>query len=363
MGGAFIFLPLGISWCQTNHPSLKSYRANLARSTTDSARAYWAINLGEAFLNYQNDSAIHYFQRSIQLAEASKSRILQRLAYLKLGREYLFYTDFLSTIDMLNKAETLGRSMPVDSIQLEIQIMKARAYRSSGQYDTGLRLCLELLNKYQYKQHHWPQQLALLHAELGIIHLHLHHFDESKQYFLEQLALSRMSRNKRSILIAFGNLGTLYGENNRFEEAEACFRQSYELAMQINPPILLGYVYLNFGELAMHRKRYKAAIAYIKRSLHYTDNYTIDRGYAYLMLATCYQENQQYLEALQQINQAIRIYHSTASLQPEQEALSLKAKLLSQLGLFKAAFAISERAHQFGDSLFGLNKEKSIAQI
>ncbi|WP_445422176.1 tetratricopeptide repeat protein, partial [Arsenicibacter rosenii] len=69
----------------------------------------------------------------------------------------------------------------------------------------------------------------MLNAELGVIHLHLHHFAESKRYFLNQLALSKKSQDKRLILIALGNLGTLYGANNRFNEAETCFRQSYEI--------------------------------------------------------------------------------------------------------------------------------------
>lgn len=358
-----VCLSVSISFGQANHFSPDRNPATLAASKTDSFRAYRAIKLGDGFLNYNSDSAIYYYRQAARLADASKIRILRRLAYLKLGNEYLFYTDYETTINLLDKAEALGRPFPVDSTQLEILIVKARAFRSSGRYDTGLRLCLDLLNNYEHRQNQWPRQLALLHAELGVIHLHLHHFAASERYFQKQLALSKKSGDKRLVLIAFGNLGTLYGASNRFQEAERCFRRSYEIAGQFSRPILLGYVYINLGELAMHRKEYKAAISYLRHSLHYEDSYNIDKGYTYSLLARCYKESRQHTEALLHINQAIRIFHSIASLQDEQKAMSLKGFLLAQSGRFKDAYQISDQAQVLKDSLFGLEKEKAIAGI
>ena len=112
-----VCLSVSISFGQADHFSPDRNPATLAASKTDSFRACCAIKLGDGFLNYNSDSAIYYYRQAARLADASKSRILRRLAYLKLGNEYLFYTDYVTTINLLDKAEALGRPFPVDSTQ------------------------------------------------------------------------------------------------------------------------------------------------------------------------------------------------------------------------------------------------------
>ncbi|MCY7357078.1 MAG: tetratricopeptide repeat-containing sensor histidine kinase [Rudanella sp.] len=346
-------------------PAIGPLKADLGQPQPDSVRASRYLALGEAFLQFQFDSSLHYFRQSIALSKrGNKSRLLSR-GYLKLGYAYLRQGAAARSLPNLREAERLQSSPSPDSTHLEIRVLTAIATRSQGNYPRGLQLCLGILRDYELPHVPYYRQLGMAYTELGVIYDHLHQNDKALVYHRKRLAFSKKGTNRRDLLLAHINLGAFYSNIHRLTEAGQQYQYALTIARRYGYTGDITSILTNLGDLANQRHRFDEAISYHTENVRMAKQAVESEvlGWNLLMLARDYQALHRYPTALAYVNRAMVVYQTSPSADEFQQALTTKGQLLVQTGQYRQALRVVQEAQALKDSLMGLDKQKAIADV
>lgn len=344
--------------------AIESGKAALRASSSDSVRASRSLVLGNAFLQYNYDSAMRYIRQSITLGKATKNSPLMVRGYAALGYAHLRQGNAAGSLPYLRQAEQLHSHRARDSTALEIGILMAIAVRSQGNYADGLQRCLSLLRTYEPPHQPYPH-LGMVYTELGVIYDHLHQYDKAGTYHRKRLAFAKKSAKQRDVGVAYLNLGTFYTNIKQHDAAERYYRLALTLARRhgyLNDAVTL---LSNLGDLAHERHRYQEAIRRHTEALQLAMQFSEVQlhGWNLLMLARDHQALHQYSTALAYADRALTVYKIRPSVDVQQKALFTKAELLEQVGRYREALHITRQATLLRDSLMGREKQKAIAEV
>ncbi len=163
--------------------------------------------------------------------------------------------------------EALDIAQCCRSLPLELDALEALAdyKRSVSLYDearTHLEQILELADPQEHAAH-----VAEVHHKMGLFHHAKGHYEQAVTAYQRALGIRLTLRDPHALQATLTNLGGVYRETGRIDEAERSYRQAQECCHQHQHVRAESIITNNLGNLHAERAQYTQAISHYHRSL------------------------------------------------------------------------------------------------
>lgn len=278
------------------------------------------------YYKYASDSAIFYGKKGFELTKLRRDSIgLKRLnsfcLYLShASRDRGLIED--SKKWALKGIETAKLSSDND-IKNRLLSNLAITYRLTGNTKKALEILESIL-------HDTGKDDPELFSSIAICYLDLKNFE--KALFYQKKALNyyyKYTTNKnRSIAVTLMNIGAIYLDVYKDDEALVYFEKSLKIARQYNYPLIELNNMINIGEVLKEKKEYNKAIDNYKNilSLAKQKGYFKQQSFVYQSLKQIALERKNFKEALKYTEQNNRLNDSVNKLQKDKEISKLEVR-------------------------------------
>ena len=104
-----------------------------------------------------------------------------------------------------------------------------------------------------------PGSVATAWYQIGMVHRHARQFDQAEHAYRQSLALEVQQRHRAGEAKTLNELGTLYDDMGRLEEAATFYRQAADILTTLGNLINEGYVHNNLANTLLKLQRYDDA--------------------------------------------------------------------------------------------------------
>jgi CHAT domain-containing protein/Tol biopolymer transport system component/Tfp pilus assembly protein PilF len=182
--------------------------------------------------NYQK--AFRFQKESLKIAEEEKDKRQQAFIYNTLGLIYWTLNDSERALEHLNHslelAEEIRSTLDVASANNNIGLV----YRKDKKYEKSIEYFNKALKKDIELKSKWGQ--GYTHRNLGMSFMRLKQLDQAEPHIMQAIELSREIGNKTNLVKAMLEAGHLAIEKNTCDKAIVIFKQTEDLAKQLNIP-------------------------------------------------------------------------------------------------------------------------------
>ncbi len=234
----------------------------------ESLAAGGLLELGNSFLGRgQYDEAEKYFKQGIDLASANKVRRREAMGQFNLGSLYILKLrpdEGLALVEEALKYFRLGNYGREVSLCLG-QI--ARAHRRKGEYHAALTA---LGQKLELAQKGGDQpQIAAAYGEVGAVLSEEERFPEALENYDRALPINRTIANSINIAFNQANRGDILWKLGRYEEAQQALAEAMEIARQPETGYnqLIPEIQRSQAQMALTQRRFAEAKTLAETSL------------------------------------------------------------------------------------------------
>ena len=285
------------------------------------------------------EEARHLYERLLDLSgsdgELSSYEARRKaLLWVEIGWTWRYMADVARARECCERGEQILRAAGVATGPAwgRLRYEESSLYLLEGRYEDGLRSAREALALFEQQSaasepasdiHNTriqrtlagnPVDLGLAYGHMGQLASREGRRMEALRHLNTALTLFEQYDDKRRIAHVSCNLGNVYLKKAEYEQAQAAFRRSFNLAEQLGDDPLKSVIYSNFGELAAATGDLEESERWYRKALDLTV-LTNDREYISnwnSALATVLQEQGKLEEAAFCIRQALavgRAYH------------------------------------------------------
>jgi len=283
----------------------------------------------------------------LKKAEKNNNISLKQAVLFYVANHYYFTAQYIKSDSLYQHIIELGsKNKSKDTLSNLCKLRKAYVLQSMDKWDEAY----QILHKYLFEIQEKKDTTAWISALNGLGLHHEHHYlqDSALYYYKTALKLADKSNDEYQYAYLLNNIGLLKYQAQNYIQAEQDFRESYQKAIKIKHVRLQLHALNNLGITFIAEKKLDSAIIYLNILVDISKkyNYIRETGIAYHNLARCYQEKNQYTEAL-------RCFDSSASLiklLPE-KIYSIRpyngyASVYQSMGKYKEAILYAEKALQ-----------------
>jgi tetratricopeptide (TPR) repeat protein len=281
--------------------------------------------------------------------------------------EHIFGSDPLAALDYSQRASQLAKEIGNDSLLAQANRAQANALLHVGNYSQALDLYLSLV-KYGEVLHD-STVLVVGYGNIGNVYNFQHDYENALKNY--SIALNHFSPRETSTanLIRkanlLSNIGTIYDETKRFDEAEKYYGEALAIGKSMDNHEVIGNALNNTGTLHRDRGNDQLAIQY------YREAYEMRKRHGNLlgMSRSCYSIGLYYFEhnvldsAALYLESAIEQGLEIGALQTVSLAADTYYRVNKAIGNDSTALNALELSIQFRDSLFNEQTTKRIAQL
>lgn len=181
---------------------------------------------------------------------------------------------------------------------------------------------------------------------------------EAVAHYEQSLSAFKSTGDDRGCAIAYHNLGMASADEKRWDDADAHFQRSFDIAQTIGDLHLQGLGLLNHAEVHLARQDYDRARQNAETALGIFDQLgcKLDKADAYKVIGRAYRETHRYPLAESRLRSAMELAMGTGSILSEAEAsreLGLLYEVMGRkqeaLGFLNAAEDLFSRLNARGD--------------
>lgn len=157
---------------------------------------------------------------------------------------------------------------------------------------------------------------------------------EAMAHYQQSLSAFKGTGDDRGCAIAYHNLGMASADGERWDDAEAYFQRSLDIAQSIGDLHLQGLGLLNHAEVHLARRDYDQARQNAETALGIFDQLgcRLDKADAYKVIGRAYRETNRYPLAESRLRSAMELAVDTGSILSEAEASRELALLYEVMG-------------------------------
>ena len=356
----------------------------IAQLSPDESSVY--VDLGYAYENYGNpDKALENYLKAIELNAGQYAT-----AFLRAGIVYNRKADTKNANAMFDQAERLYRAGSNNEGLNEVFRQRGILFRNNGEYDQAkaqfqqsldasramgneaqqITALIELsflasrrglfseAESYAQQAVSFAQQKKLENLtaggllELGNAFLAKGDFEKAESYFSQAIQFARANKGRLSEAKGLTNLGGLYLQTLRIDEGLRMAQQALEFFQQENYPRLAAICLTHMGRAYRRKGDYSAAQKALNQKLELAKESNSQPAIAdaHIELGALLLEEEQLPAALEQYENAVKIYGSTNDFLVA-FCNANRAQILTRLGRY-------EEARQLLDELFKVAKSK-----
>jgi CHAT domain-containing protein/tetratricopeptide (TPR) repeat protein len=201
---------------------------------------------------------------------------------------------------------------------------------------------------------------ASTQLELADRYLKHEYFDKAFPLYTEGLKTLKDSNLVSETLYLDGlyNEGRICLKKNKYQEAEALFRESWQRSTTVDQPKLKAYTALQLGILAKHYRRYDEALTYLIPLNSYTSDDKDFQLNVYMNLAGIYVEEGEWILAEDYYNRALTLSNAHASPKVRLRLLSGLINLYESEGKMEKSNPLLSEASALAEKNFGNQSEE-----
>ncbi|MGB0522484.1 MAG: tetratricopeptide repeat protein [Flammeovirgaceae bacterium] len=359
--GVFLLMILHTTPMQGNNlvDSLKT----VLQTATDSHRVDVLDDISWEFTFSNPDSAIHYGQQQLELAQTLRYRRGTGRAYGNLGRAHFIKGDFSNALELYDKGLHVRAMMGDRKGVATFLSNMAIIYRNQGNYKKALDNYLLALRVHDELKNKRGQGNTL--NNLGVIYKELGDFKEALTNYQKALAIYEEIKFLRGQGDALNNIGNIHNFRKEYELALKTFEQSLLVQRKRKNTHGMADVYINMSQAHASLANFEQALAFADSAYTLYASISNKKGIAEVQqsMAKYYMTKYNFPRAVSYSREAYQTAHEIGAAAIEKEAAAVLAKAHQHMGDYKESLHYFNRFSQLKDSLQNMELRKQLSQM
>ncbi len=228
------------------------YREGVARVTN---------NLGLMHDHLGNyDQAIEYYYQSLEIEREANNNVGIASSYLNIGSIYVYLKDFDKALEYMTNSLRLFQEAKNEDGILRCFTNIGSIYADIGIPDNALNYSKKALDLSREMKN--PDLEAANLNNIGEIYFKLKNYRESISYYNQALEIEKEFDDSWSMANTLRNIGSVYFAQGKYESARARFLEALEMATEIETKLLQKDLYHDLYLLNEAETNYKEALHY-----------------------------------------------------------------------------------------------------
>jgi serine phosphatase RsbU (regulator of sigma subunit)/Tfp pilus assembly protein PilF len=366
-----LFLPL---LAQAQPDSRRDSVKTLIRQTSnDSLRAVYYLELGDLYLDQQEDSSIYYSHRAFDVARKGGYTALAGKCLNYIAIAFIYQSEYDSTIAYLKQSikykKQAGDSGGLANAYNNLAII----YKNQGDYEQAmeylsrtaqLRKSLTSVTD-SLEQRNNIEKLGHVYNNQGNIYYQFADYSRAIALYKRSLEHYEQVDYTRGISACYNNMGNVFEEQKRYDKALEYYTQALELNQQLGVVRNIGTCLNNIGEVHLKSNRLKEARRYFEESLEYRNKSKDKRGISavYSNLAMVNMKTGKYELSLDQLYKAFKLDNEMGDKKAMAEDLVYMARIYMRQGNMNRAINYARRGQILADSIDAPLQEKTSLEL
>ncbi len=237
--------------------------------------------MGNRFIDGPSDSLVYYYEKALLLinnrllfyqgdsvSNREIIRVFRRFemrAYIELGIEYFFNSDYAHALEYYFKALTIAKELDDKEVLSECHSEIAIVYKNQGKYDLALEHNEEALSLSRFlNDSSWT---AACYVNQGTIYLKKGYFSLALNNYFTALKTFEALDQKRRMGACYLNVGKIYAGQKDFTQALNYYSLALKNAKQTGNNMNAADSYLSIGEALLYQKQAARARIYLDSAL------------------------------------------------------------------------------------------------
>lgn len=290
------------------------------------------------------NEAIEAYDHAIEIADAEGAGTVLAESLRRLGNVRRRRNEIAAAAELYGRSMEVARSLDDPLLQAEALNALALVHVQAGEWDRArhhLQRALRLGAERAELRGRIEQNFGVISNIQGDFRTALAHYQRSLEAF-------RAASDARGCAIAQHNLGMINADQQRWEEADQCYRESLDVAQLTGDVQLHGHILLNRSEVHLARGRFEDARRDLEQALRiFEDLGARDRkASAYRFLGMLYRETGYPELAEARLRGAVELAAEAGAGVDEAEATRELALLYQGLGRNQDALTLLHRSHR-----------------
>ncbi len=236
-------------------------------------------------------------------------------------------------------------------------------YKKKAAYKLSLENCLEALKLFEKLKDN--NGLAAVYNCLGSIYKYQMDYTGAMDYYAKSLSLALHENDKAGIALVYNNIGVIHQNEGNYELALDYYNRSIKIQKEIkslkNVAISLG----NIGNILLEQKKFDEAFKYFTESLTIHSSIGYIRGVAiqYESIGNYYNLMGKPELAIENLIKAYDLFEEMGRMEYVKDISQELSELYYKNNQFKEGYEYQLKHHAVSDSIFSVEKAKSIAQL
>jgi tetratricopeptide (TPR) repeat protein len=296
-----------------------------------------------------------------EIGDAERTNIYLRLSKI------LLEADPTEALEYAQRASQLATNLGADSLIAYSNLYQGNAFLHSGIYSRALQFYIDVIpGSIERKD---SLLLAVAYANMGNVYYFQGDYENALKNDLIALNYFVIDRRdatgllKRANLLS--NIGTIYDETKKFDEAEKYYNEAHKLALALDNHEVLGNVLNNLGTMYRDKGMNDLAIKYYTDALQLRERNGNKFGMARsnYSLGLYHFNEKNFSQATSYLSKSVELATEVGSMQTVSSAAQYLYQSLKQSGDSAKALQSLELYMQVKDSLYNEQSTRKIAQL
>lgn len=280
---------------------------------------------------------------------------------------------YIAKASLHNDASERQRALEIFNLALEnvrSPELKARlfanrgnSYQAMGNYESALKDYQAALDYYlgagQLKY------ATIIYSNFGMIYYNLTEFQKSLEFYKKGLQLAEEFNDPSLLAQSYSNIGATYEKLDSMETAIACYLKGLEFAKRQGDQLKMAQNHLNLGNIYNRQGKYDRALEQFRKSFDICKKNGILYGMMmnYTSMGELWYNTGDFARSASNYDSALT-YAKQMDLPNELIQISFGLSgAYEKAGRFKEALELHKSAVKLQDSLFALEKQKTILDL
>jgi len=327
-----LLLPLTANLVQAQRAQVDSLQNVLRDAESDTARVTALAYMAFHMTTVNPDSALILAQQSREYAERISFDRGIASANNSFGWIYFNQGKLDESIEFYTKALDYFRWSENEISQMAVMLNMSTAFLKKGSYTKAMELLTEALPIVE--RHPVTNEASIIYKNLGIIYRDEGRFDEAVKYLEKSYQLNLELGNQTLAADTKVSLNILYQKLGDYENATKSLDEAERLYGSQNSVYGLTMVAENRGGMRFSQARYLEALEYFKQAREgfIQLGYNADVAYISLEIAKTYDKLGRFTESIRVLDEALALVESSNFKNYIYQILMQKSKVYEQMG-------------------------------
>ncbi len=353
----FLFL----SRAQTT-PEIDSLRQAIYKTNTDSLKLNLYQKISKKYTPISFDSAYHYAIKGLDLAKESNIKKSIAESYIRLAWVYDDHSQLDKAITYYLKALELAKKENSKKQLIRIFNHLGIAYFNKGNYDKSVHYLFNSLKNAEKTND--SVRMSNAYNNIGYIFERQKKYDKALDYYIKSLKIREKLGANANLFPALYNIASTSFRNNNFKQGETYLLKALVHSKKRKDTVSIASSYSYLAVAYTKEGMKNKALYYLKQTSKLLpfvkDKYIL--GQIYYDLSAVYSKNGSFKQAEAYYFKSIEI-NKKARVEYLENSYKELSELYRRQGQYKNALTYYHKYINIKDSLYTLQKEKTISKI